>query len=203
MNSNHIPLEDLSIWLDDEHSGIAGAEHQRRGKHIENCPTCTQRFEALQRLERATQELIDEDENTQTAHVGWVETLLENLILETKAGRAIPLTGDHPLDTLSVTEGAILSATRRAGESVSGVLVGKVRLHGDIETPDAEITLEMNISVRQNTAVPDAAQQVRARVLEEIDRTSELNLVAVDITVEDVHSPATELNAKPEEPPHA
>lgn len=199
MSSNHLPLEDLSNWLDDEHSGNHDAKHQRAGQHIEQCPTCTQRLEALQRLETATRDLVEVDEKDQHADAGWLDALLKNLVLETKAGRAIPLTGEHPLDTLTVTEGAVLAAVRRAGESVDGVLVGKTRLVGEVEEPGAPVTVTVNASVRQQVIIPEVAGLLRERVLDELSRVSELNVVAVDLTVEDLHSPATEQAAKYEE----
>lgn len=203
MSSNHLPLEDLSNWLEDEHSSDTSAKHLNAGQHIEHCPTCTQRLEALQRLENATQDLIEADQKNQSADAGWLDNLLANLFLETRAGRALPVSSNHPLDTLMLSEGAVLAAVRRAGESVDGVLVGKVRLTGDVEVAGAPVTLTLNVSIRHHSVIPELAEQLRERVLAELARLSELNVVAVDISVEDIHSPNTEYAAKHEDFPHA
>lgn len=186
--NTHIPLETLSNWLEDEHSGNHSPQHLLTGLHIHHCPTCTQRLEALQRLERVTNDLVTEEENKQASDSSWLDTMLSNLVLETKAGRSIPLTAHHELDTLTQTEGSVIAAIRRAGESLPGALVSRCRLDGDVEAPRAPINVEITASVREGSSVADITRELRERVRKELERISELNVEQINITVEDMHS---------------
>ncbi len=186
--NTHIPLETLSNWLEDEHSGNHSPQHLLTGRHIHHCPTCTQRLEALQRLERITNELVAEEENQQLSDNSWLDNMLSNLLLETRAGRSIPLTAHHELDTLTQTEGSVIAAIRRAGESLDGALVSRCRLDGDVESPRAPIDVELVVSVQEGSAAAEITEQLRQRVAQELERISELNVEHINITVEDVHS---------------
>ncbi|RZS59278.1 putative alkaline shock family protein YloU [Microcella putealis] len=113
--------------------------------------------------------------------------LIANLELDVRSGRDIPFGGDDPLARLSITEGAVREVVRGAGDQVPGVLVGSVRLLGDVTTAGEVIDVDVRISVALIEPIPDIAQQVRNRVATALLTHTELRVGRIDVTVDDVH----------------
>lgn len=174
-------IEDLSDYLDNGTSPDAD--------HIDNCPQCQARLAGLRSLSAAVRGLMDDDEATAAADdAGWLDGLLANLHLETRAGRSIPLGSDGP-DELSETEGAVVALIRRVGDATGGVLIGRCRLEGDIGTAGAPVEVRVNVSARYGPPLPALAEELRLAIHAELVHQTELNVVAVHVAFTDMRPP--------------
>lgn len=175
------PIEDLSDYLDSGASPDA--------EHIDHCPQCQARLMGLRRLSVAAADLMAADVSTAGSDTTWLNDMLANLRLETRAGRSIPLAGG-PLDDLSETEGAVMAMIRAVGDSLDGVLIGRCGLTGDISTAGAPVEVNINVSARYGHPLPSLAEELRHAVLAELARQAELNVVAVHVAFTDLRPPA-------------
>ena len=75
---------------------------------------------------------------------------------------------------------------RSVGDSIDGVLVGRCRLDGEIETLGAPVAVHIEISVRFGEPLAEVATRVREAVAAELARHAELAIESVDVTVTDV-----------------
>jgi uncharacterized alkaline shock family protein YloU len=182
-------IEDLSDYLDTGSSPDA--------EHIDHCPQCQARLAGLRSLNEAALDLMADDvEEAGTADTSWLDNILANLLLETRAGRSIPVSGDDPLDELTETEGAVVSMIRAVGDSLDGVLIGKCRLHGDITLPGAPVTVDVNVSARYGHPLPDMAQKLRREITAALAVHTEMVIEEVNITVVDIRPPRDEDTAE-------
>lgn len=155
---------------------------------IDENPECQAALDRLRRVRALSRELVDADARTQPPlPAEWVRGLIANLELDVRSGRDIPFGGDDPLARLSITEGAVREIVRGAGDQVPGVLVGSVRLLGDVTTAGEEIDVDVRISVALIEPIPDIAQQVRNRIATALLTHTELRVGRIDVTVDDVH----------------
>lgn len=155
---------------------------------IDENPECQAALDRLRRVRALSRELVDADARTQPPlPAEWVRGLIANLELDVRSGRDIPFGGDDPLARLSITEGAVREIVRGAGDQVPGVLVGSVRLLGDVTTAGEEIDVDVLISVALIEPIPDIAQQVRNRIATALLTHTELRVGRIDVTVDDVH----------------
>lgn len=155
---------------------------------IDENPECQAALDRLRRVRALSRELVDADARTQPPlPAEWVRGLIADLELDVRSGRDIPFGGDDPLARLSITEGAVREVVRGAGDQVPGVLVGSVRLLGDVTTAGEVIDVDVRISVALIEPIPDIAQQVRNRVATALLTHTELRVGRIDVTVDDVH----------------
>jgi uncharacterized alkaline shock family protein YloU len=157
---------------------------------IEESPEHRRTLRALERVRALSGALIDDD----AAHLpvpteNWFGSILTQVRREARAGRDIPLASIDPDVELTITEGAVRGIVREAGDSVSGVLVGRCRLQGDVADPGADIAVEVTISVFWGVPIADAAQQVRERIHSRLLTQTELRVSTIDVRVEDVYVP--------------
>ncbi len=175
-------IEDLGDYLD---SGVSAD-----AEHIDHCPQCQARLAGLRSLRAAAMELMDDDVASAAADdSGWLEAMLANLALETRAGRSIPLDGG-PLDRLTETEGAVIALVRSVGDSLGGVLIGRCRLDGDVTVAGAPVEININVSARYAYPLPRLADQLREAVMAELLLQTELNVAAVNVAFTDMRPPA-------------
>ncbi|ALV47179.1 hypothetical protein MB46_18475 [Arthrobacter alpinus] len=181
-------IEDLSDYLD---TGVC-ADIQ----HVEYCPQCQARLAGLRSLSAAALDLMADDVASAAADgPGWLDGMLANLRMETRAGRSIPLSGG-PLDELSETEGAVIAMVRSVGDSLGGVLIGRCRLEGDVSVAGAPVDVHINVSARYGYPLPALAQELRDAVTAELLVHTELNVAAVHVAFTDMRPPlddATEI----------
>ena len=175
-------IEDLSDYLDTGASPDAW--------HIEHCPQCQARLAGLRSLSAAALDLMDSDVAS-ADDAGWLDGMLANLRLETRAGRPIPLSGG-PLDELTETEGAVIAMVRAVGDSLGGVLIGRCRLEGDVSTAGAPVEVRINVSARYGHPLPALAEELRAAVFAELLVQTELNVAAVHVAFTDIRPPLSE-----------
>lgn len=174
-------IEDLSDYLDTGFSADS--------EHIENCPQCQVRLAGLRSLSAAALDLLDDDVASFAGDdSGWLDGMLANLRLETRAGRTIPLDGGG-LDELSETEGAVIALIRSVGDSLGGMLIGRCRLEGDVSVAGAPVEVRIHVSARYGYPLPTLAESLRAAVFGELLLQTELNVVAVHVAFTDMRPP--------------
>lgn len=174
-------IEDLSDYLETGQSPDAD--------HIEHCPQCQARLSGLRSLSAAASAMKDDDVALAADDSsGWLDGMLANLRLETRAGRSIPVAGDV-LDDLTQTEGSVLALVRAVGDSLGGMLIGRCRLVGDVTVPGEEIEVNINVSARYGLPMPKLAKQLRDTVKRRLRSETELNIVAVNVSFIDILPP--------------
>lgn len=157
---------------------------------IETCPECLNALDALERAGRLSRDLIAADAaEMPEPSENWFNGVMTAVRAELRAGRSIPLSHPDPRVSMSVTEGAVQSLIRASGDSVDGVFIGHSRIVGDVEVPEAPIAVDITASVAWGESLPAAAGAVRQAVSDALARHTELNVTAVDVTVEDLHRP--------------
>ena len=172
-------LEELGAYLE---SG-----RNPRIESIEQSPGCQLALESLERLHRLTAEMVREDEAHEAADDSWVDWILSGIALDARAGRRIPYDVIEPHD-LGITEGAVRGLVRQAEESLDGVVIGRCRLDGDVETLGAPVTIMIEVCMPFGHSIPELAEQLRTKVLSDVGAHTDLDVVAVDIVVTDVHT---------------
>lgn len=145
-------------------------------------------LDALVRFRRVTGALLADDIAAAARREdGWVATILANIHSEARAGRSIPLAHPSSIADLSISEGAVRGLVRAAGDAVSGTLIGACRLEGDVTEPGAPITVAVQASVFWGERIRATAEHIRTAIESTLLLHTELNIVAVDVTVTDVH----------------
>ncbi|MDF2578512.1 MAG: hypothetical protein K0S49_91 [Microbacterium sp.] len=175
-------IDEISEYLD---SGRSPYDPE-----IETCPDCLNALDALERAGRLSRDLIAADaaqlpEPSET----WFDGVMTAVRAELRAGRSIPLSHPDPRVSMSVTEGAVQALIRASGDAIDGVFIGHSRIVGDVEVPEAPIAVDITASVAWGESLPAAAGAVRQAVSEALAQHTELNITAVDVTVEDLHRP--------------
>lgn len=174
-------IEDLSDFID---SGISAD-----AEHIAHCPQCQARLAGLRILSDAAVDLMCDDvASAADEGTGWLDGMLANLRMETRAGRSIPL-NSGPLEVLTETEGAVIAMVRAVGDSLGGVLIGRCRLVGDVAVAGAAVEVNINVSARYGYPLPSMAQELRDAVTAELLIHTELNIVAVNVAFTDLRPP--------------
>lgn len=174
-------IEELGDYLD---SG-----RDPRDPSIESSPGCQLALDALSRLRAQTWSMLESEAAQDSERDrSWMQAVLQNISLEAHAGRDIPLSHPDPDVRLHVTEGSVRSLIRGVGDSVGGAIVGRVRLDGDVTTLHSPITVAITASAAFGNNLDQLAQRMRDRIVEELAVHTELNVVAVDVTILDIHT---------------
>lgn len=158
---------------------------------IDDSPACQNALAAIVRLRHASLGSLDEAARAEApADESWVGGVLANISIEVRAGRDIPLRAvastEHPV----MTEGAVRSLVRRAGDTVPGVVVSRCRLDGDVTELGTPVRVTVEIAVVQGHVIPTAADAVRAEVERTLAVQTDLVVEAVDVVVRDLVAPS-------------
>lgn len=156
---------------------------------IDGSAECRAALEALERLSRTTRTMLEADAAGRPVDDGWVGRILDGIRLDVQAGRRIPVALPDPAADLALTEGAVRVLVRSVGDAIDGVIVGRTRIDGDVETLGAPIQVHVEISVRYGEPFGEVAARMRSAVVAELTRHVELTVAAVDVTVTDVRDP--------------
>ncbi|BCW60776.1 Asp23/Gls24 family envelope stress response protein [Arthrobacter sp. StoSoilB20] len=175
-------LADLSAYLDTGQIDDPA--------HLEMCPECQSALASLRRLTELGGDLLRSDvADAGSGTDDWMQSILDNLHLELRPGRNIPLKAEHPDDTLWETEGAVSALIRSVADALPGTAAGKCRLQGDVTTVGAPITVEVEIAVVYGHSMEERAATLRDELAKTLAVQTELNIQAIDITVTDVLEP--------------
>ncbi|MEY2850125.1 MAG: hypothetical protein RI885_2792 [Actinomycetota bacterium] len=185
-------LEELSDYLDRDRTPADGS--------IDHSPGCQLALASLERLRRLTG-LALEREAANEAERGddWIPRILGYIGLEVRAGRSIPFAHDETIGSLAITEGAVRGLIRDAGDTVGGIVIGRVRLQGDVTVPGESITVDVEASALWGAPIRVAIDEVRAAIYERLTTHTELVVAGVDVAVHDISEPQPP--ASPASPP--
>lgn len=159
-----------------------------RDPEIESCPECLNAIEALERVGQLSRDLVADD----AAHLprppeSWFEGILSAIHSELRAGRSFPIHHPDPRVTITVTEGAVRSLVRSTADVLDGIYIGRTRIVGDAETPGAPVEIELTASVAWGRSIPDLTDALRTLVYRVLAEHTELNVTAVNVSVEELH----------------
>ncbi|RFA23678.1 Asp23/Gls24 family envelope stress response protein [Subtercola boreus] len=155
---------------------------------IESSPGCQIAMAALIRLRGVSLSLLETEAIDEPARDdSWVAGILNRIGFEAQAGRSIPVSHPSAQAFLTLTEGAVRGLIRAAGDSVTGVLIGRCRLQGDVTVPGEPITVLVDASVFWGESIPEAAARVREAIYAELLKHTELTIAAIDVVIHDVH----------------
>ena len=172
-------VEELSDYLD---AGRLPADPS-----IDGSAGCQIALAALERLRSASMVAFEEAERRSSGDDGWIRRVMADIAMDAHAGRDIRVHHDDPRVHLAVTEGAVRELVRSVGDGIPGVLTGRVRLVGDVETPGEAIAVQVTVTVAYGTPIPPLAERVRETVREAIRTHTDLEVTEVSVTVTDVH----------------
>ena len=86
--------------------------------------------------------------------------------------------------SVRVSEAALTDIVRRAVASVEGVRLRKGRRRLGVELQDGRARAELQLAVAYGRVLPDASAAVQERVADALVRMFEVEIEAVDVTVE-------------------
>lgn len=153
---------------------------------IDGSAECRAALEALERLSRTTRTMLEADAAGRPVDDGWVGRILDGIRLDVQVGRRIPVAHPDPAADLALTEGTVRVLVRSVGDAIDGVIVGRTRIDGEVETLGAPIQVHVEISVAYGEPFGEIAARIRSAVVAELARHAELTIAAVDVTVADV-----------------
>ena len=155
---------------------------------IETCPQCLNALQGLGRVSQLSRDLIEQDiADLPAPPENWMQDIMTNIQNEVRAGRSLPLHHPDPRVSLSVTEGAVRALIRAVGDEVSGIVIGKCQLEGEVEEPGAPIDVTVTASAAWGLSIPESARTVRRLVSDALADHTHLNVTAVSLIVEDLH----------------
>lgn len=163
----------------------------------EDDPETRNALRALEHMRDLGRELVQvEAEEAEAPDDDFFRGVLTHISRESRAGRDIPLSHPDPSVTLALTEGAVRTLVRQAGDEVPGVLIGRCTLDGDVAVAGAPVRVSLTMSVVWGDPLPELAQRVRERVNAALLRHTELRVAGIDVTVVDVQArPAPDAEA--------
>jgi len=174
-------IEELGDYLD--------AGRQPRNASIENSPGSRIALDSLARLRRESWAMLEEEAIADPGRDRiWMQNVIANISREAKAGRDIPISHPHPSTTLKITEGSVRGLIRAVGDGTGGAIIGKVTLDGDVTIPREPITVSVTASVYYGQNLAHLARLIRQRIAAELRTQTELNIVAIDVAIQDVHT---------------
>ncbi|MFK0402515.1 Asp23/Gls24 family envelope stress response protein [Microbacterium sp. NPDC090225] len=174
-------IEELSDYLDRDRTPA--------DPHIESCPDCLNALEALERVGRLSRELIDADAAELPAPPeSWFERIFTSIQEELHAGRSLPISHPDPRVQITVTEGAVRALLRDSGDAIDGVFISRTEIVGDAETLGAPVEINLTASVRFGTSIQQLTDELREVAYAALAKHTDLNVTAVNISVEDIHT---------------
>lgn len=173
-------LDELSVYLD--------AGRRPYDPTVETCPECLNALDMLSRVGDLSRMLIADDAvHLPASGESWFERVLSSIRADLRPGRSIPLAHPDVRVAITVTEAAVKTLIRTAGDAVPGVVVGRASITGDVEQVGAPVQIHVTASVAFGVHIPEAARELRDAVERSIVQHTELALTAVDVTIDDLH----------------
>ncbi|TFB54727.1 Asp23/Gls24 family envelope stress response protein [Cryobacterium sp. TMT1-62] len=184
------PSDELAGHTFEELSDYLDRDRTPADPSIDGFPECEIALRGMQRLRRTQRALLRKDvERESEREDSWVNSILQHINLEARAGRDIPISHPSPTARLSVTEGAVRGILRAAGDGVPNIIVGRCRLDGEVSEPGAPVTVRVDATVLEGKNIPPLAEQLREALYTALSQHTELAVEAVDITIRDLYQP--------------
>lgn len=182
--------EDLDGHTIDELADYLDAGMQPADPSIDDSAACQNALAALVRLRQSSLGSLDvAAEQEAPADESWIGGVLANISLEARAGRDVPLRPSVPTERPVVTEGAVRSLVRTAGDVVPGVVIARCSLQGDVTRLGAPVRVLVELAIRSGTPIHPAAEHVRQAVAATLAEQTDLLVEAVDVRVRDLLPP--------------
>ena len=138
---------------------------------------------------RLSRDLIDADAAELPAPPeSWFERIFTSIQEELRAGRSLPISHPDPRVQITVTEGAVRALLRDSGDAIDGVFISRTEIVGDAETLGAPVEINLTASVRFGTSIQHLTDEIREVAYAALAKHTDLNVVAVNISVEDIHT---------------
>ncbi len=158
---------------------------------IDESASCQLALRAMERLRGAAGELfMAETAAEPEPDERWIQRVLSGIALDARAGRRIPIGHASPDADLGVTEGAVRSLIRDAETEVSGVLIDRTALLGDVTVPGEPVRIEVRFSVAFGQPLPQTAERLRAAIAGRLSAHTELKVTAIDLVIHDLRMPS-------------
>lgn len=172
-------IDQLSDYLD--------ADRMPADPSIDNSPGCQLALAALVRLRVLAGSLLEDEASAQPARDdSWIQRILAVIGQESRAGRDIPLSHPSERASLSITEGAVRGLIRSVGDALGTLVIGRCVLVGDVTVPGEPITVAIDASAVWGRPVTETVVEARDAIFSALRLHTELDVVAVDITVHDI-----------------
>jgi hypothetical protein len=169
-------VESLSDYLD--------RGREPRDPHIESSPAAQNALAALSRLRAvAPRVMAAHAEQFAPTNDGWLKRILDQIGLQAHAGRDIPISHDVGGAVLSISEGAVRSLVRDAGDLTDGLIVERCRLDGDLETPGAPIDIHVVVSTFDGLDEARVTAEFREHVLESLGLHTDLVIASITVRI--------------------
>ncbi len=191
-DSGHVQLDSLEPDDLDGHSIDELADYLDAGMRpadptIDDSPACQNALAALVRLRQSSLGSLESAAAEEApADESWVSGVLANISLEARAGRDVPLRPKAPTERPVMTEGAIRSLVRSAGDGVADALIARCTLEGDVTELGAPVRVVVEIAVRAGAGIRTVASEVRETVAAVLADQTDLVVDSVDVVVRDL-----------------
>lgn len=159
-----------------------------RDPAIETCPACLNAMDALERVGALSRDLLaGEAAQLPQPPESWFSTIMDSVRAELHSGREFPIEHPDPRVQITVTEGAVRSLLRATGDAIDGLYVGRTEIDGDAEVPGAPVRIRLTASVAWGMPMQELSAKLQELVRRALAEHTDLNVIAVDVAVEDVH----------------
>jgi len=184
--------DDLDGHTIDELADYLDAGMQPADPSIDDSAACQNALAAIVRLRHSSLGSLEAAaEQEAPADESWISGVLANISLEARAGRDVPLRPAAPTERPVMTEGAIRSLVRTAGDAVPDALIARCTLEGDVTELGAPVRIVVEIAVRAGSTIQRVAADVRETVGQVLATQTDLLVEAVDVVVRDLLPPPT------------
>lgn len=155
---------------------------------IEGSPACLTAMAALARLRAVSASFLTAPGNRGDGEPDdtWVQQVMGEIAADARAGADFVLARTESGDEIVMTEGALRSVVRAAGDEEPGFLVGRVRFEGDLSSPPGPLTVVIDVVVAYGVVIPAAVQRLRTAVLERLELHTRFRGARIDVTVRDL-----------------
>jgi hypothetical protein len=171
-------VESLSDYLD--------RGREPRDPSIESSPAAQNALAALSRLRAIAPRVLAADaDHFAPENENWIKRILDQIGVQAHAGRDIPIPHDVPGAVLSISEGAVRSLVRDAGDATEGLIVERCRLDGDVETPDTPIDIHVVVSTFDGLDQAEITAEFSERVRDVLAEHTHLNIRDITVRVHD------------------
>lgn len=179
--------DDLDGHSIDELADYLDAGMQPVDPSIDGSPACQNALAAIIRLRQASLGSLEAAARAEApADDSWIGGVLANISIEARSGRDVPLLAEAVTEHPVMTEGAIRSLVRRAGDAVPGIVVARCSIAGDVTELLAPVRVSVEVAIVAGPSIPATADLVRASVDSALREQTDLVVEAIDVVVRDL-----------------
>ena len=177
---------DLDGYSIDQLAEYVDAGRQPVDPAIESSPSCLRAIAALERLRAVSADLLTDEHGAPATDDAWLQGVMDRIALDARSGADFTMTRTEVGDEVVMTEGALRSVVRAAGDEQPGFLVGRVRFNGDLSSPTSPIVFTVDVVVAFGTVIPEGVEGLRAAVRERLRLHTLFRDPRIDVVVRDL-----------------